>query len=56
MNEGIVARVNASGRTYLTHTRVAGRVLLRIGIGNVLTEERHLAAAWAAIGEAAESA
>jgi aromatic-L-amino-acid decarboxylase len=45
-NEAIAARVNAGGRAYLTHTRLRGRTALRIGLGNVLTEERHLRAAW----------
>jgi aromatic-L-amino-acid decarboxylase len=55
LNESIVEKVNSSGRTYLTHTRLRGRVFLRIGLGNVLTTEAHLAAAWRAISaEAAQ--
>ena len=46
LNEAIVEAVNAGGRTYLTHTRLNGRVVMRIGLGNVLTTEDHLAAAW----------
>ena len=46
LNERIVERANASGRLYLTHTRLRSRIALRIGLGNVLTEERHLRAAW----------
>jgi aromatic-L-amino-acid decarboxylase len=45
-NEGIAARVNAGGEVYLTHTSLRGRTSLRIGLGNLLTEERHLRAAW----------
>jgi aromatic-L-amino-acid decarboxylase len=46
LNEAIVEAVNAAGRTYLTHTRLNGRVAMRIGLGNVLTTEDHLAVAW----------
>ena len=46
LNQSIVENVNAGGRTYLTHTRLNGRVVMRIGLGNVLTTEGHLAKAW----------
>lgn len=46
LNERLLARVNATGATYLTHTRLRGRLALRIAVGNVLTTERHLAEAW----------
>jgi aromatic-L-amino-acid decarboxylase len=45
LNEAIVEAVNAGGRTYLTHTRLNGVVAMRIGLGNVLTTEEHLAEA-----------
>ena len=46
LNERIVEAVNASGDAYLTHTRLRGRSCVRVGIGNILTEERHLAHVW----------
>jgi aromatic-L-amino-acid decarboxylase len=46
LNEQLLARINATGATYLTHTRLGGRLALRIAVGNVLTTERHLAAVW----------
>jgi aromatic-L-amino-acid decarboxylase len=49
LNERIVEAVNASGDAYLTHTRLRGRSCVRVGIGNVLTEERHLAHAWSRV-------
>jgi aromatic-L-amino-acid decarboxylase len=45
-NERLLARINATGATYLTRTRLRGRLALRIAVGNVLTDERHLAQAW----------
>ncbi|MEO7039734.1 MAG: pyridoxal-dependent decarboxylase [Gemmatimonadaceae bacterium] len=46
LNERIVEAVNASGDAYLTHTSLRGRRVMRIGVGNVLTTERHLEQAW----------
>jgi aromatic-L-amino-acid decarboxylase len=45
-NERLLARVNDTGEAYLTHTRLHGRLALRVAVGNVLTAETHLAAAW----------
>ena len=49
LNQSIVEGLNAGGRMYLTHTRLKGRVVMRIGLGNVLTTEHHLAEAWQSI-------
>ena len=49
----IVEEVNASGKAYLTQTKLHGRTIIRIGLGNVLTTERHLAEAWALIRKTA---
>jgi aromatic-L-amino-acid decarboxylase len=38
--------VNATGEAYLSHTRLHGRTVLRLAIGNVRTEERHVRRAW----------
>jgi aromatic-L-amino-acid/L-tryptophan decarboxylase len=53
LNERIVEAVNASGDAYLTHTTLCGRRAMRIGVGNVLTTERHLAHVWHRITEEA---
>jgi aromatic-L-amino-acid/L-tryptophan decarboxylase len=49
LNEAIVARVNAAGDAYVTHTQLAGRTVMRVGFGNVLTTERHAEAVWARV-------
>jgi aromatic-L-amino-acid decarboxylase len=49
----LMRRVNESGDMYLTHTSVNGQQALRMAIGGVQTERRHVAAAWAALAAAA---
>ena len=51
-NSQIVEQVNASGRAYLTQTKLRGQTVMRIGLGNVLTTEEHLKRAWMFIQEA----
>src|SRR5262249_21016892 len=53
LNSDIVERINASGRAYLTQTKLRGRTVIRIGLGNVLTTEEHLSKAWEIIQETA---
>jgi aromatic-L-amino-acid decarboxylase len=45
--------LNASGRVYLTHARLDGRLVLRMAIGGRLTERRHVEAAWRLIQDTA---
>jgi len=52
-NESIMARVNAGGRAFLSHTRLRGRLTLRLAIGNLRTERDDLRVAWDEITRAA---
>lgn len=45
----LMESLNDSGELYLTHTKVAGRVVLRMALGGTRTEARHVRAAWDAI-------
>jgi aromatic-L-amino-acid decarboxylase len=45
-NEALLERVNASGEVYLSHTRLAGRFVLRLAVGNMRTTEADVARAW----------
>ncbi|MQA89588.1 MAG: amino acid decarboxylase [Gemmatimonas sp.] len=53
-NEQILERVNASGEVFLSHTRLRERYTLRVAIGNIRTEKRHVQRAWELLREAAE--
>lgn len=53
-NAAVLERVNASGQVFLSHTKLRGRYVLRVAIGNLRTEQRHLDAAWALLQDAAE--
>jgi aromatic-L-amino-acid decarboxylase len=53
LNSEIVEKINASGRAYLTQTKLRDRTVMRIGLGNVLTTEKHLRKAWEMIREVA---
>jgi aromatic-L-amino-acid decarboxylase len=52
LNRRLVPRITATGRVYLTETRVGGGVAMRIVIGSALTTESHLADAWTVIHDA----
>ncbi len=54
-NAAILERVNASGSAYLSHTKLNGRYVLRLAIGNLRTEPRHVETAWRLLREAASS-
>jgi aromatic-L-amino-acid decarboxylase len=43
--------LNDSGRLFLTHTKLDGKLTLRMSIGQTWTERRHLEAAWELIRE-----
>jgi aromatic-L-amino-acid decarboxylase len=45
-NEELLKKLNASGKLYLTHTKLGSRYTLRMSIGQTHTEERHVRAAW----------
>jgi aromatic-L-amino-acid decarboxylase len=54
-SEEIMHAVNSGGDVFLSHTKLRGRFTLRLAIGNLRTEERHVALAWQRLCEAAMS-
>ncbi len=53
MNAAILEHVNASGKAFISHTKLDGRYALRLAIGNIRTERRHVAEAWRLLLEGA---
>lgn len=45
-NERLVDAVNHTGEIFLSHTRLRGRVAIRLGIGHMNTTEEHVRRAW----------
>jgi aromatic-L-amino-acid decarboxylase len=55
LNARLLARVNASRRVFLTHTRLGGRYAIRLVVGQRTTERRHVEEAWRLLREAAQA-
>jgi len=45
-NTRLMDAVNRTGEVFLSHTRLAGRFTIRVAIGNLRTEPRHVERAW----------
>jgi aromatic-L-amino-acid/L-tryptophan decarboxylase len=52
-NAAIMDAVNRTGEVFLSHTRLDGRFTIRLAVGNLRTEERHVDRAWQLLREAA---
>jgi aromatic-L-amino-acid decarboxylase len=55
-NQKIMDALNRSGDLFLTHTKLNGKLTLRMCVGQIRTEARHVEAAWKRIREEAEKA
>ena len=53
-NQKLMDRLNQSGTLYLTHTRLNGKLTLRLCVGQTNTQARHVENAWKRIQEEAE--
>ena len=54
-HQRVLDAVNASGEVFLSHTKLDGRFVFRLAIGNLNTTERHVARAWELLRSAAGS-
>lgn len=52
-NEALLEQVNATGEIYISGTRLNGRYVLRLAIGNMRTKEDDVARAWELLREVA---
>jgi aromatic-L-amino-acid/L-tryptophan decarboxylase len=51
LNERLLARLNESGEVFLSHTRLRGLFTIRVSVGNLRTERRHLERLWDLVRE-----
>ncbi len=54
-NQAIMERLNRSGDLFLTHTKLNGKLTLRMSIGQTNTKARHVKKAWERIQQEGES-
>jgi aromatic-L-amino-acid decarboxylase len=52
-NAALMEAVNRTGEAFLSHTKLRDRFTIRLAIGNLRTEERHVARAWELLRNAA---
>jgi aromatic-L-amino-acid decarboxylase len=53
-NQTIMERLNRSGDLFLTHTKLGGKLTLRLCVGQTQTEARHVERAWKRVCDEAE--
>jgi aromatic-L-amino-acid decarboxylase len=54
-NERLLHRLNATGKLFLSHTKLRDAYALRVAIGHARTTEAHLSASWQLIRETAKT-
>jgi aromatic-L-amino-acid/L-tryptophan decarboxylase len=47
LNAELIETVNRTGEVFLSHTKLNGRFTIRLAVGNLRTESRHVERAWA---------
>jgi aromatic-L-amino-acid decarboxylase len=55
LNTRIIDAVNATGEVFLSHTKAKGRYGIRLAIGNLRTQQAHVARAWELVRQNASS-
>ncbi len=51
LNESIMHGVNSSGKALFSHTKLNGKLTLRLSIGNIRTTEKHVRQVWELMNE-----
>jgi aromatic-L-amino-acid decarboxylase len=51
LNERIMNEINSSGEAYLSHTKLNGKFTLRLSVGSIRVEERHLSRVWTILND-----
>ena len=55
VTQATMERINAGGRAFLTHTKIDGRFVLRVSIGQTMTQRRHVTALQDLLRETADA-
>ena len=56
LNELIMNGINASGEAYISHTKLDGKFALRLSVGSIRVEERHIAKVWKLLNDCVSAA
>lgn len=51
LNERLMNDINASGEAYLSHTKLDGQFVIRLSVGSIHVEEKHIAKVWRLLNE-----
>lgn len=55
LNERIMNEINASGEAYLSHTKLNGKFTLRVSVGSIRVQQRHLEKVWEILNQRLEA-
>ena len=48
-NAALLEAINATGKTFIIHTEVGGKYMLRFALGSTYVQQQHVEAAWRVI-------
>lgn len=54
-NMAVMNSVNETGKAYFTHTKLSGKVVLRLSVGQTNTELKHVEEVWKMIKKTSEN-